>query len=113
MGAYDFIRSPIDTTRLRTILHNASASATPSANSKSPAASCAIPDLSAPWSASSKKMQEIFRLIELVAPSTVSVLITGESGTGKELVARTLHDLSPRRNQSPSSPSIAPPFPKP
>jgi transcriptional regulator with PAS, ATPase and Fis domain len=42
-------------------------------------------------------MQEIFRLIEMVAPSTASVLITGASGTGKELVARTIHDLSPRR----------------
>jgi transcriptional regulator with PAS, ATPase and Fis domain len=44
-------------------------------------------------------MQEIFRLIEQVAPSTASVLITGASGTGKELVARTIHDLSPRRNK--------------
>jgi transcriptional regulator with PAS, ATPase and Fis domain len=44
-------------------------------------------------------MQEIFRLIELVAPSTASVLITGASGTGKELVARTIHQLSPRRER--------------
>jgi transcriptional regulator with PAS, ATPase and Fis domain len=44
-------------------------------------------------------MQEIFRLIELVAPSTASVLITGSSGTGKELVARTIHELSPRRSR--------------
>jgi hypothetical protein len=44
-------------------------------------------------------MQEVFGLIERIAPSNVSVLITGESGTGKELVARTLHDLSDRKNR--------------
>jgi transcriptional regulator with PAS, ATPase and Fis domain len=44
-------------------------------------------------------MQEIFRLVEMVAPSTASVLITGESGTGKELVARTIHQLSQRKTK--------------
>jgi len=44
-----------------------------------------------------KKMQQVFSLIEKVAPTTASVLVTGESGTGKELVARAIHFNSPRR----------------
>jgi DNA-binding NtrC family response regulator len=41
-------------------------------------------------------MQEVFTLIQQVAPSRAAVLITGESGTGKELAARAIHSLSPR-----------------
>jgi two-component system response regulator AtoC len=47
----------------------------------------------------SKPMQAIYRLIEKVAPTDSTVLITGESGTGKELVARALHYNSPRRER--------------
>jgi two-component system, NtrC family, response regulator PilR len=44
----------------------------------------------------SGKMQAIFQMIETVAEVQSTVLVTGESGTGKELVARAIHDLSPR-----------------
>src|SRR5437870_3048876 len=41
-------------------------------------------------------MQEVFRLIEQVAPARSTILITGESGTGKELIAQAIHEASPR-----------------
>jgi transcriptional regulator with PAS, ATPase and Fis domain len=46
------------------------------------------------------KMQEIYRIVERAAESRATVLIRGESGTGKELVARELHQRSPRRNKT-------------
>jgi DNA-binding NtrC family response regulator len=99
MGAYDYITKPIDTDRLRTILQNASALLGTRTELEVTRRKLRDAGTLGSLVGNSKKMQEIFHLIEMVAPSTASVLITGASGTGKELVARTIHELSPRRSK--------------
>jgi DNA-binding NtrC family response regulator len=47
----------------------------------------------------SPAMKEIFEIVQQVAPTRATVLVLGESGTGKELIARALHQLSPRAKQ--------------
>src|SRR5438132_3970211 len=97
IGAYDYVTKPIDTNRLRTILQNASALLGTRVELEVRRRKLRDSGSLGSLVGASKKMQEIFRLTEMVAPSTASVLITGASGTGKELVARTIHELSPRR----------------
>lgn len=48
----------------------------------------------------SEAMQQVIETVMQIAPMNVNVLITGESGTGKEVVARAIHDHSPRRDKS-------------
>ncbi|MEP6784011.1 MAG: sigma-54 dependent transcriptional regulator, partial [Acidobacteriota bacterium] len=47
----------------------------------------------------SPRMRELFQLIETIAPTATTILINGETGTGKELIARAIHQTSPRRQQ--------------
>jgi transcriptional regulator with GAF, ATPase, and Fis domain len=47
----------------------------------------------------SVRMREIFATLEKVAPSELTVLVTGETGTGKEMIARGIHQASPRKNK--------------
>jgi len=97
LGAYDFLQKPVDSTRLRTILTNATRQRETEIELEVARRRLRETGVLGSMVGNSRSMREIFGLIEQIAPSNVSVLITGESGTGKELVARTLHDLSPRK----------------
>ncbi len=98
-GAFDFIEKPVNPTRLRNILQNATRIR--GTERELEVSRRRLRDVGVLGSlvGSSRKMQEIFHLVEMVSPSTASVLITGESGTGKELLARTVHSLSPRKSK--------------
>ena len=101
MGAFDYLPKPVDPTRLRAILDSVSRQMVEvhteleEESRSSPREAGAL----GPLVGSSPQMRAIYKLIERVAPSNVSVLVTGESGTGKELVARSLHELSGRRHK--------------
>ena len=97
MGAYDYIPKPVDPVRLKTILQNASRQRESDVELEATRRQLRDTGVLGPLVGSSPEMKAIFQMIERVAPSNVSVLVTGESGTGKELVARALHDLSSRR----------------
>jgi DNA-binding NtrC family response regulator len=96
-GAFDFIEKPVNPTRLRNILQNAARIRGTERELEASRRKLRDVGVLGELVGSSRKMQEMFRLIEMVAPSTASVLITGESGTGKELVARTIHSLGSRK----------------
>ena len=99
LGAYDFLQKPVDAARLRAILTNATRQHDTAVELEVARRRLRETGVLGSMVGSSQAMREIFALIEQIAPSNVSVLITGESGTGKEMVARTLHELSPRKQR--------------
>jgi two-component system, NtrC family, response regulator AtoC len=95
-GAYDFLPKPVNLDRLELLLKRALAERRLGAENQRLKA-----QLDAKYGfeniiGTSAPMQEVFDTIRQAAPSRATVLIQGESGTGKELVARALHQCSPR-----------------
>ncbi len=96
-GAWDYLTKPFKIEELRDVIDNA-LSSSHTTSIKSVDTKERIYKLD-DMVASSPAMLKIFQLIQQVAASPSSVLITGESGTGKELVAKAVHNLSDRREQ--------------
>ena len=103
LGAYEFITKPPNTDRLlltiqralgKRLLENERDSLRKAISDEKPEQrvfSDIITD--------SRLMYKVFELVEIFAPTNETVLIAGETGTGKDLIAKKLHDLSPRRNK--------------
>jgi two-component system response regulator AtoC len=100
-GAFDYIEKPFEQDSIRVIVEKAIGQA--SANKLAPRSQLyqAESDVRGKYGlvGGSTEMQSIFAVIEKVADTPSTVLITGESGTGKELVAKALHEQSSRKNQ--------------
>jgi DNA-binding NtrC family response regulator len=99
LGAFNFLEKPVDPKRLRVELRNCLERNENKQNLEIAQRRLRAMGVLGTLVGRSAKMQEVMSLISMVAPSRASVLITGESGTGKELAARTLHELSPRKNK--------------
>ena len=94
LGAYDFLEKPLSLERLLVVLRNATSARALESENQRLRASWATPLVGG-----SPAMRRLVEQIALAGPSTARVLLSGENGTGKELVARALHDASPRRTQ--------------
>jgi DNA-binding NtrC family response regulator len=99
LGAFNFLEKPVDPKRLRIELRNCTERQESERQLEVAHRRLREAGILGQLVGHSKKIQEIMSLIQQVAPSRASVLITGESGTGKELAARTVHELSPRKSR--------------
>jgi DNA-binding NtrC family response regulator len=94
-GAFDYIAKPFELDRMLDTVKRAEASMNPADEEDA-----VVDDLpETEMIACSPGMVDIYKTISLVAPTTAAVLIQGETGTGKEMIARMIHNNSPRAQQ--------------
>ena len=95
-GAFDYIAKPVNLDELVLTMKRAVEHRRLIENNHTPKRAFSERSRAASLIGQSKQMVEVFKLIGKVSPSRTAVLIQGESGTGKELIARAIHDNSPR-----------------
>ena len=99
LGAYDFYQKPVDNDVLRLLVSRAFYLHDLEQKNRALGQYQGVMPLKGVI-AVSEPMTRVCRMIEKVAPTMASTLLLGDSGTGKELLARALHELSPRREKS-------------
>jgi DNA-binding NtrC family response regulator len=98
-GAYDFVEKPLDVSRLRVILERALEKKETTREVQLLRRRLAALAPGTELIGEGGAMKQVAELVKRVAPANASVVITGESGTGKEVVARAIHNLSPRKDR--------------
>ena len=98
-GAYDSVTNPPNMIELRLILRRAYKFHAAETEVERLRSDSRTPGRLHELLGTSPAMQELFALAQKIAPCDVSVLITGETGTGKELLARAIHQMSPRSSR--------------
>ncbi len=97
LGAFDYVLKPFDIPQLKELIARAlKAAMTAKSETVTQPVRLTAEDLRQTIVGNSPAMQEVYKSIGQVAPTNATVLVTGESGTGKELVARAIHQNSPR-----------------
>ena len=95
-GAYDYLAKPIDRERFPIVVDKALERHALTTENKQLRDRLETKTRFDQMVGESEPMQRVYSLVEMVADSDVTVLLTGESGTGKELIARAIHHKSPR-----------------
>jgi DNA-binding NtrC family response regulator len=96
LGAYDYLRKPVDPHHMEVLLNNLRTHLTVSKENQLLRRRLMDAGELGQLIGQSLAMRRVMAAIDQVSPSSASIVIVGESGTGKELAARTIHELSPR-----------------